>query len=356
MSKIVIAFLVVVIVAVFAIILTSINNTHTGAFGVDDSLVVNPIFLIGSLTLDSDFLAFLQEDKSLLFGPTGQCFPKDFAVRDDFFEVNGILDCNSQTCPGACEIVTTLQAEVLANPATTEKERNIVLKILGQTSSDRNLEEELDCLLDIYSQQSLTVGSDTYFNKVKNCYVRAIKDLGILEQTYIDEPEAFFFVQKFQAIEVDLQHMLAIEDEKAKLAPITVQPSPTPQPNGCADLGIYTQPFCASPFNNCACEFLFNGNCAIDCTAGTPAPCGSPPGDPPVGGVCANDPICKPFFCVEHAEGCCKQPACHVDVNCTSGCCETPCTSNADCPGVGNSCNFGFCTQAVIGGVNCCIT
>jgi hypothetical protein len=192
----------------------------------------------------------------------------------------------------------------------------------------------MDCLTDAYSQQSLDVGSDTYFNIIKNCYVRAIKDLGILEQTYIDEPEAFFFVQKLQAIEVDLQHMLAIEDQKAKMAPIPV-PTPTPVPLDCVDLlvgdGTFYSIPCPDPDN------IFDGStCATDCVSVSDA-----------GEGCGIDDVTDG---IEH---------------CGPGCCYIPCNDNGDCP-EGGGCDmvttyptndgpYGFCninTQSA----GCCFT
>src|SRR3990172_622760 len=118
MKKIYITFVIIVIIFGFALVLANSKaNQPTGAFSVDPVLVSDPIFLTGSLSLDSGFLAFLEQDKSLLFGQfnSPQCFPKDFAVRDDFFEVNGILDCSSENCPGECEQLSNLKDEVLAN-------------------------------------------------------------------------------------------------------------------------------------------------------------------------------------------------------------------------------------------------
>ncbi|MBW3016112.1 hypothetical protein KY309_00695 [Candidatus Woesearchaeota archaeon] len=167
----------------------------------------------GAVTLDNS-LTCLQEDRWLLFGPTGSdVFGYNNCVRADFFEVNGILTgCQDMLC----DLTTTLETELQATDPHTTKEQELVDTMLDE------LDDSTDCLIAVYNgslfngtpQSGIVVGSKSYFNTVKPCFVRTISALGVLEQIYIDEPNASFLVQKLQAIEQDYQHLLTIEDLK----------------------------------------------------------------------------------------------------------------------------------------------
>lgn len=187
-------------------------------------------YVTGSFTLGS-YSTYIDDDRNIWFDDT-QNVNSNSAVRDAFFEANGIFDCTIGG--GECDLTTTLQAEVLAASVSTAKESQLRTEILAQMTDD------FDCLQTYYTGSTVVVGSDTYFNTIKPCYVRLIKDHGILEEIFHDEPDAWFLVHKIQAIQTDLQHLLAMEDQSASLsfsvgvptAPIdaltlTIEPGPS---------------------------------------------------------------------------------------------------------------------------------
>ncbi|GEM_PF-5755566 len=169
--------------------------------------------VVGAFTLGA-FQYCIAQDRLMLFGPTGEdVIGYNDCFRTDLFEVNGMIaDCENDVC----NLVTTLSDELQATNPHTSKETDMVDLLLEE------LDNSTDCLLRVYNgsmfngtEGEIFVGPKTYFNTVKPCYVRTITALGGLEQIYIDEPNASFFVQKLQALEVDYQQLLTIEDLKA---------------------------------------------------------------------------------------------------------------------------------------------
>ncbi len=174
----------------------------------------------GSFILDDDFLALLQEKNTLLFGDPGvDLVVEDTAVRSDVFEATvdaTVYGGPVLACPGAggadCDLIQNIRTAYTSASRSTSEEDDLTVKAFDHM---------FECALtleEIYSGPSLTVGAQTYFNDVKLNYVCMIKNLGILEQMIVDEPGAFFLLQMLQQIEVDYQHLLAIEDDKAAFA------------------------------------------------------------------------------------------------------------------------------------------
>ncbi len=168
----------------------------------------------GSFILE-DFLPFLQEKQTILFGNQGDVILQNNAVRSDFYVVDvstyssPVLSCDGTNCVVADD---NLEGAYLSAFLSIGEESNLAEIAFGHMR---------DCdlaLRDAYGGNSLTVGAQTYFNVVKLNYICMIKNLGILEQMIVDEPGAFFLLQMLQEIEVDYQHLLAIEDDKAAFA------------------------------------------------------------------------------------------------------------------------------------------
>jgi len=218
--------------------------------------------VVGTTDLNSEYRLYFLEKAALLFGanlpltPVENAIACDFTVDKTLWELNGILSncgpagggCSffyySECC---CDLEKTLESELTDTDLMaelTEEDRTIVVP-----NAIEDLANALECLDSQYlaecddgidneadgdtdftaddecdaswdnnedaddTQTGIGVGSDEYFNDVKPCYVRAIKDLGILEQVYSKTTQSFFLVQKLEELEVELQHKLALEDE-----------------------------------------------------------------------------------------------------------------------------------------------
>jgi hypothetical protein len=218
----------------------------------------------GTTSINTAYTPFFQEKVALLFSPTGtDGIACDYTVDSTLWEVNGILsnceDAEGEGCAFVpfpfnndccCDQFIPLEFEITDGETgildeLTVEDRDIVVP---QALSD--LSAALDCLNTGYLAECMDgidqdgegtdypndfrceapwdasetlddlqtdkpVTSATYFNDIKPCYVRAMKDLGILEQVTSKTTKAFFLVQKLQELEVELQHKLALEDEQA---------------------------------------------------------------------------------------------------------------------------------------------
>lgn len=163
-------------------------------------------FVTGNLALQ-DFGPYIEMKQNITFD--GGTVPNNVAVRSDYFRVSDVLSCTASA--PQCTVSTTLSSYLLSLTPSTSEEDQLLTDALNK------LETDLQCLDDIYTTGG-SIGSDTYFNELKLCYVRAIKDLGIISKIFIDEDDAFFAVQMVEEIQEDLQHLLAMEDQNASLA------------------------------------------------------------------------------------------------------------------------------------------
>ncbi|MEM3154131.1 MAG: hypothetical protein QW165_01015 [Candidatus Woesearchaeota archaeon] len=191
-------------------------------------------WITGTTGLNPNYLQYFLEKRLILFGSEDLIFPIinavacDATVNRHFFEVNGIFaNCGPveegstyfPDNPCACTLTSSLSLEgndpnLLVH--LTKEDREIILP-----NAWARLKVAMDCLIENYSPEDdepVIVGSATWFNDVKPCYVSAINILGMLENIYSRTPEAFFLVQKLQELEVELMHKLALEDQKAKAA------------------------------------------------------------------------------------------------------------------------------------------
>jgi hypothetical protein len=214
----------------------------------------------GSTSINTAYIPFFQEKFALLFSSAGtDGIACDYTVDSTLWEVNGILEACEDTEGEGCAFVpspfnndcccdqfVTLESEIfdVLNELTVEDRDIIVPQALTDLSAALdclNTEYLAECMdgidqdgegtdypndvrcdapwdaseFEFGLQTDKPVTSATYFNDVKPCYVRAIKDLGILEQVTSKTTQAFFLVQKLQELEVELQHKLALEDEQA---------------------------------------------------------------------------------------------------------------------------------------------